>query len=456
VQSCISETHAVQDTALLSVKGAAELLGMSACWIYRNLANLSCIRLGNRIRFDPVLLREAFADTMQDRKPLKPERKSMEIRYQRGYVFQRGNSRVWYGKFREDVRTPDGFKREQRLIRLGTLQELPTKNAARNKLTELIGAKAPTVMDMTFRELTERWKASEGPTLKDSTFDHYVAALNAYVLPEFGNRRITAIDREQIQKFLAFKAKTYSRSTLRSMRVTLGLTLRWAVDCGWIEKSSCVRVKLPLVTGGRQVQRYVLSAEQIDSIAEKLEEPYATLVVFLASTGLRISEAAAVKWTDIQRDGDKFILQVQRRMYDGNMGKVKSLKSERKLPLDPKLVERLATIGKDQEWLFRSRAGTPINPGNTLKRYIRPLVKSLNIALGGWHDFRHTLTTTLRRNGVHPKVVSDLLGHERVNLAMDVYDRTEIEDFVAPLSLVSHQLVANQLVSSGIKSQLAG
>ncbi len=75
-----------------------------------------------------------------------------------------------------------------------------------------------------------------------------------------------------------------------------------------------------------------------------------------------------------------------------------------------------------------------------LKRYVRPVAESLGIVIGGWHDFRHTLSTTLRRSGVHPKIVSDILGHNRVNLAIDVYDRTEVQDFVAPLSAVTKQL----------------
>jgi len=37
----------------------------------------------------------------------------------------------------------------------------------------------------------------------------------------------------------------------------------------------------------------------------------------------------------------------------------------------------------------------------------------LSIPLGGWHDFRHTLTTTMRRNGVHPRVISGILGHAK-------------------------------------------
>ena len=56
----------------------------------------------------------------------------------------------------------------------------------------------------------------------------------------------------------------------------------------------------------------------------------------------------------------------------------------------------------------------------------------------------------LRRNNVHPKVVADILGQSRVNLAMDVYDRTDGQDFIGPLAAVT-----SDLVSSGIKSGAA-
>ncbi len=81
-----------------------------------------------------------------------------------------------------------------------------------------------------------------------------------------------------------------------------------------------------------------------------------------------------------------------------------------------------------------------MNPGNALKRHARPAAEELGISRGGWHDFRHTLSTKLRRSGVHPKVVSDILEHKKVNLAMDVYDRTDVEDFVQPLAVVVNEL----------------
>lgn len=107
-----------------------------------------------------------------------------------------------------------------------------------------------------------------------------------------------------------------------------------------------------------------------------------------------------------------------------------------------KLVSRMRKLGTT-EWVFCSREGTPVNPGNALKRYVRPAAAKLGIRLGGWHDFRHTLTTRMRRSGVHPKVISGILGHTRVDLAMNVYDHVDVQDFKQPLAVVAGELLRN-------------
>ncbi len=272
--------------------------------------------------------------------------------------------------------------------------------------------------------------------MKPSTLSHYENALRAYVVPTFGSRKISTINREDIQIFLAERAKKYSESTLRSMRVVLGLTLGWAKACEWLQINPCADIKLPRETGGRKVVRTVLTAEQVNAITEELEEPYATLVLFLAASGLRIGEAIAVKDTDF--DGN--VLHVTRRIYDGDEDAVKSEHSKRKLPIDSELLSRMRALGVG-EWIFRSREGTPVNPGNALKRYVRPAAKKLGIEIGGWHDFRHSLTTHMRRNGAHPKVISGILGHSKVDLAMNTYDHADVEDFRQPLAVVSGQLL---------------
>ena len=58
-----------------------------------------------------------------------------------------------------------------------------------------------------------------------------LAGINQLKVPTFEKQNITNINREA-QAFLAEKAVKYSKSTLRSMRVVLSLTLGWAKNCG--------------------------------------------------------------------------------------------------------------------------------------------------------------------------------------------------------------------------------
>src|SRR5580704_7016035 len=123
---------------LLDVSQAAELLRVSESWVRRHIGELPVVRLGRTVRIDSVLLSAKIQGTISHGKSLKPERKPMLSRYQRGYVYQTGSKvKTWYGRFREDVPQADGhIARKTRNIRLGTLTDLPTKAAARNKLTD--------------------------------------------------------------------------------------------------------------------------------------------------------------------------------------------------------------------------------------------------------------------------------------------------------------------------------
>ena len=76
-------------------------------------------------------------------------------------------------------------------------------------------------------------------------------------------------------------------------------------------------------------------------LLEKLSEPHATLVLFLAVTGLRIGEAIAIKWSDFEGD----VLHVQRRMYDGKVDTTKSRESKRRIPIPAALLKRLKALG---------------------------------------------------------------------------------------------------------------
>ena len=73
--------------------------------------------------------------------------------------------------------------------------------------------------------------------------------------------------------------------------------------------------------------------------------------------------------------------------------------------------------------------------------YIRPVAKELNIDLGGWHDFRHTVAASMLRAGHGVKVVSELLGHSDVSITLRTYDHVESDAFRAPLNEAANQLL---------------
>ena len=356
-------------------------------------------------------------------------------RYQRGYLYKRGASKVWYGRYREDSWSSDIQKiiRRTRNVRLGTLVELPTRAAASIRLQEKIASKKPNT-GMIFSELYEKWEIADVPTMKETTASYYKKILRAHVLPVFGDKEISSISREDVQIFLAEQAPKYTRNTLRGMRVSIGKVLSWAVDCGRLEKNPCSKVKLPK-PGKEETIHKSLKAEQITAIAEKLDEPYSTLVLFLAVTGLRIGEAIGIRWSDF--DGD--VLTVSRTIYDGKPQSPKTKKSVRSLPIPEGLISRMRELG-GSEYVFRSRTGTPVNPGNVLKRYIRPVARELKIDLNGWHDFRRTVATGLLRKGESAKLVSDILGNS-VEILLKSYDLPEVENFRVPLTQVAEALL---------------
>lgn len=357
-------------------------------------------------------------------------------RYQRGYVYKTGKTtKVWYGMWREDVKRPDGsLLRRQHNVKLGTLSELPTKYAAQQALAHRMHILGRTTTELKFRELVERWRATIVPTIKRTTATYYENILRAHIVPAFGEKQISAITRFDVESFLAERAPRYCRNTLRGMRVSLGRVMSWAVQCEWLEKNPCSGVKLP--HAGERIQRTILTPTQVSDIAKKLDEPYATLVLFLAITGLRIGEAVGVKRSDF--DGD--VLRVRRRIYEGKADTTKTKKSARDLPIPDALRSRLFSIS-GREWIFESGNGTPVNPGNALKRYVRPAVRSLGIKIGGWHDFRHTLGTTFRKHGWSAKVRADILGHSSLQVTDGVYDHADQDDFREALGGVASELL---------------
>ena len=64
--------------------------------------------------------------------------------------------------------------------------------------------------------------------------------------------------------------------------------------------------------------------------------------------------------------------------------------------------------------------GEPVNP-NTLTSVFAHFVERLDIPKVRFHDLRHTHATHLLKEGVHPKVAQERLGHATIAVTLDLY-----------------------------------
>lgn len=99
-------------------------------------------------------------------------------------------------------------------------------------------------------------------------------------------------------------------------------------------------------------------------------------------------------------------------------GTVERLRQHRRAQLEERLA--LGAAYQDSDLAFATPLGTPTDPDN-LKRAWRRIVKVAGVGHVRFHDLRHAHATLLLQQGVHPKVVSERLGHVGVGITMDIY-----------------------------------
>jgi integrase len=159
--------------------------------------------------------------------------------------------------------------------------------------------------------------------------------------------------------------------------------------------------------------------------------------VLAVHTGMRQGELLALKWSDI--DLDAATASVRGTLTKSGTalltGDTKTGKSRRTISLTDESVtalrehlerqmsemERLGDLYADQGLVFTTGVGTLINPTHLRKRSLAPLLERAGLPKIRFHDLRHTCATILFKQGQHPKLVQELLGHANVAITLDTY-----------------------------------
>lgn len=181
-----------------------------------------------------------------------------------------------------------------------------------------------------------------------------------------------------------------------------------------------------------------LSADEVQQLLRALDDDGDRRLVFVAvSTGLRLGELCGLKWGDL--DWDARAASIRRSLQylgsDGLMFRApKSAAGRRSVALSSATVrtlrehrsaraERRLKMGSaydDDDLILADPLGSPVKPYKVSERIIR---QGRAAGYNGFrfHDLRHTMAALALRAGVHPKVVSERLGHANISITLQVY-----------------------------------
>ena len=81
----------------------------------------------------------------------------------------------------------------------------------------------------------------------------------------------------------------------------------------------------------------------------------------------------------------------------------------------------LGPAWESNDLVFANEVGRPIEATNLLRRSYKPLLKTAGVPAIRFHDLRHSAATLLLSQGIHPKVVSEMLGHAQVGITLNLY-----------------------------------
>lgn len=225
------------------------------------------------------------------------------------------------------------------------------------------------------------------------------------------------------------------------MLVPLRLCLAGAERQDLVRGGPAKALLLPRRRGGRGwhfEQGRFLTRDQLRRVLAEIPEEWSPFFELLASTGLRVSEAIALRWVDLELDG-RPCLWVRRSIVGGVIGAPKSRFGRRCIPLDAglagRLVNRRGAEAEEEDLVFPSGRGTPLNPDNIRYRVLTPAVERARLSGIGFHAFRHTCASMLIERGLSPLRLQRWMGHHSAAYTLDVYGHLIDTELASALDL---------------------
>jgi len=326
------------------------------------------------------------------------------------------------GKYDYHWETIRGTKKEAEKRRTELLHQLDTGTFIRPSKT-------------TFAEYLERWSQDYAkPKLSPRSYERYAGIIGKYLIPEMGNIPLTQLKTEHIQRhYTNIRSQGLKPETIRFHHAVIHKALQTAVKWGLLHRNAADGVDAP---GKGHTEMQTCDDFEVRQFLEAAKNSvYYALFHTALFTGMRRSELLGLQWRDVEIQQID-VCRSLHHLKDGSyiFTQPKSEKSKRTIALAPSSVLVLAehkerqqairtmlgeTLGKD-DLVFSTPQGSPLRP-NTITRAWTILAAKAGVKRIRLHDARHTHASLMLKQGIHPKIVQERLGHSTISMTLVIY-----------------------------------
>jgi len=338
-----------------------------------------------------------------------------------------GRRQVWRGGFRTKA---DALSAERRFL-----------VEAEDDANQVPDAPAPAPSP-TLEVFLVDWLEHSSSTRRPTTSVLYDRLVRQHVAPHLGTITLDALAPADIRSWhatLLRKPKRWGgaplspttvRTTHRVLRRALQDALRWEL----IDRNPCDAVIAPRRA---EVEMRAWDAEQARAFLAHVEpDRLAAMWRLFVATGMRRGEVAGLRWIDVDLDAGRLAVRSTRVLVytDVQVVEPKTRRSRRAVSLDAGTVDALRAHRARQEherslagdawidsgYVFVREDGRPVDP-DRITHLFGVAVAACGLPRIRLHDLRHTAATLALGAGVHPKVISERLGHSSIAITLDTY-----------------------------------
>jgi len=301
----------------------------------------------------------------------------------------------------------------------------------------------------TVGEYLRRWEQTILPTrrLRPETVAGYHWSFG-HIIEALGKKRVAELTPEDIDQLLVNLARRgWSASSVDKVRTNFASALQHAVARGHIPNNPARLSVLPAARPLRRARS--LTAEEARRLVEAVKgSPYGPPVALMVQTGLRIGEALALTWEDVDLETGR--LAITKTLHPPTVGTIrvgppKTPRALRRIVVPKQALEMLRRLSKRGAWtaphdyVFVTRSGRPLDPRNLRAALAKYSVSAELPFRVNPHALRHTAVSLLADAGVPLEQIADLVGDTTTSITDAVYRhrlREEVDAAVGPMGKI--------------------